>query len=112
MFSAYILGQDGCLWKNNLEILWSHSMKNFQVKHGQYDNIIFSETFYFESSKYVSDISPLVTTGFFWKALESIYKFIIEVYALQVLFVRGLMNRKRRVGLFRISQGRDFLHLL
>ena len=40
-------------------------MKNFQVKHGQYDNIIFPETFYFESSKYASDISPLVTTGFF-----------------------------------------------
>ena len=35
----------------NLTILWSHIMKNFQVKHGQYGNIISLKTFSLESSK-------------------------------------------------------------
>ena len=34
------LRHDGCVWKINLRILWSHTMKNFQVKHGQCDSII------------------------------------------------------------------------
>ena len=39
------LGHDGCLWEINLRILWNHIMKNFQVKHGQCDTIIFPRTF-------------------------------------------------------------------
>ena len=31
-------------------------MKNFQVKHGQCDSIIFSEFFFFGSSKHLLDI--------------------------------------------------------
>ena len=44
MFSTYILRQDGCLWKINLWILWNHTMKNFQLKHGQF--ITNGETFF------------------------------------------------------------------
>ena len=45
------LGHDGCFRKINLRILWNHFMKNFQVKHGQYDSIILPKTFSFESFK-------------------------------------------------------------
>ena len=57
MFNTYILGNDGCLWKINLEILWNNTMKNCQVKHGQCGRIIFPETFSFGSSKYLLDLS-------------------------------------------------------
>ena len=50
MLSTNILGHDSCLWKINLGILWNHVIKNFQVKHGQCDSIIFPETFCFGSS--------------------------------------------------------------
>ena len=43
-------GHDGCFWKINLRILWNHIIKNFQVKHGQCDIIIFSKTLSFERS--------------------------------------------------------------
>ena len=42
---AVKLGHDGCVWKIKLRILWNHIMKNFQVKHGQCDSIIFPKTF-------------------------------------------------------------------
>ena len=42
-----LLGLDGGLWKINLRILWNHIMKNFQVKHGQCDSIIFSRNIFF-----------------------------------------------------------------
>ena len=45
------LGHDGYFWKINLRISWNHIMKNFHVKHGQYDSIIFPKTFSFQSSK-------------------------------------------------------------
>ena len=45
------LGHDGCFWKIDLKYLWSHIMKNFQVKHGQYYSIIFPKIFSFGSSK-------------------------------------------------------------
>ena len=52
MFSIYIfLGHDGCFREINLRILWNHIMKNFQIKHGQHDSIIFPKTFSLESSK-------------------------------------------------------------
>ena len=43
--------------KINLGVLWNDTMKNFQVNHGQYDPIIFPETFSFRSSKYLIDLS-------------------------------------------------------
>ena len=49
MFITYFLGHDGCLWNINLTILWNHTMKNFQVRHSQCDNIIFPETFFLEA---------------------------------------------------------------
>ena len=41
------LGHDGCVRKINLRILWNHSMKNFQVKHGQCGSIIFPQNIFF-----------------------------------------------------------------
>ena len=38
------------LWKINLRILWNHTMKKCQVRHGQFHSIIFLEIFSFESS--------------------------------------------------------------
>ena len=38
------LGHDGCFWKIDLRILWNNVMKNFQVKHGQCESIIFPKT--------------------------------------------------------------------
>ena len=73
-------------------------MKNFQVKHGQCDRIIFPTTFSFESSKWLLDLcfadSRIL---YFWQVLESIHKFIIELHVLQYLFVRG-SNKKRWRG--------------
>ena len=43
------LGHDGCFWKVHLTILWKHIMKNFQVKHGQCESIVFPKTFSFKS---------------------------------------------------------------
>ena len=72
-------------------------MKNFQVKHGQCDSIIFLKTFSLESSKQV---------------VESIHKFIIELHVLQCLFVRGPDKKnKGGVGLFQISQKERLFHL-
>ena len=39
------LGHDDCLVKTNLRIVWNQSNKNFQVRHGQCDSIVFPETF-------------------------------------------------------------------
>ena len=44
-FSVHIfLVHVECFWEINLRILWNHCMKNFQVKHGQCDSIVFPET--------------------------------------------------------------------
>ena len=39
------LRHDGCSWKIDLRILWNNVMKNFQVKHGQCESIIFISNF-------------------------------------------------------------------
>ena len=41
------VGHYGCVWKVNLRILWDHNMKNFQVKCGQCDSIIFPQNIFF-----------------------------------------------------------------
>ena len=88
----------GCFRKINWMILWNHIMKNFQVKHGQCDKVIFSKTFSFESSNWLIDLwlaeSRIL---YFWQVLESIHKFIIELHALQCLFARR-SNKKQRRG--------------
>ena len=89
------LGLGSYLWKINLSILWSHTIKNFQVKCGQCDSIIFPETFSLGRSTYQSDL-PFVTTGFFWQAVESIQRFIIELDGIQCLFVRWSDKQQRR----------------
>ena len=45
------LGHDGYLWKINLRILWNNAMKNFQVRYGQCDSIIYFEIFSLASYK-------------------------------------------------------------
>ena len=104
--SVYIfLGHDSCVWKIDLRILWSHVMKNFQIRHGQCDSVIYPKTFAFQCSKLLLDLcladSKIL---YFWYVLKSIHKFIIEVNALQCLFVRGCYKNKGGVGLFQISQ--------
>ena len=53
-----------------LRILWNYITKNFQVKHGQSDSIIFPKTFSFQTSKSLLDIC-LVDSRilYFWQAL-------------------------------------------
>ena len=59
------LGHDGCFWKINLRILWNVIKKNFQVKHGQFDSIIFLKMFSFErrASWFVLKIVFPIPTG-------------------------------------------------
>ena len=58
-------------------------MKNFQVKHGHCDSIIFPKTFSFESFKWLLDLcfadSRIL---YFWQVVESIHKFIVELHVL------------------------------
>ena len=108
------LERDGCFWKINLGILWNHIMKNFQVKHGQCDSIIFLKTYFFESSTQLSYLcfadSRIV---YFWQFLEPIHKFIIELHVLQCLFVRG-SNKKQRRGriISNFTKGETFSSLM
>ena len=57
--------------------MWNYVVKNFQVKHGQCDSIMFMLLY-------------------FGQVLESIHKFIKELYVLQCLFVRGYNKQQRR----------------
>ena len=58
-------------------------MKNFHIKDGQCDSIIFLKTFSFESSKQLLDLCLADSRIlYFWKVLESIHKFIIELYVM------------------------------
>ena len=78
--------------------MWNYIMKNFQVKHGQCDSIIFPKTFTFENSKRLLDLClPESRILYFWQVLESICKFITEHHSLQCLFVRG-SNKQQRKG--------------
>ena len=51
----------------------------------------------------------LVTTEFFWQVLESIHKFIMELHALQYLFVRGFDKQQKRGGIIlNFTKGKIF----
>ena len=98
----------------NLRILWNLIMKNFQVKHGQCDSILFLKTFSLENPKklllnlFIADSRIL----YFWQVLESTFNFIIEFHVLYYLFVKDLIKNKGGVGLFQISQKERLFHLL
>ena len=65
----------------------------------------YPKTFAFEGSKLLLDLCLADSRIlYFWYVLESIHKFIIELHALQCLFVRGLIKNKEGEGLFQISQ--------
>ena len=101
------LGHDGGFWKIKLRILWNHIMKNFQIKHGQCDSIIFPETSSFESFKQLLDFSFAGSRiRYFWQVLESIHKFIIELHVLQCSFVR----RGRVISNFTKGENFDLLY--
>ena len=59
-------------------------MKNFQVKHGQRDSIIFFKTISLESSKKLLLNLCFAASRilYFWQVLESIAKFIMELHDL------------------------------
>ena len=59
------LGHDGCVWKINLRILFNHIMKNFQVKHGQCDSIIFPPKHFLLDALSNNQTVGLLTAGFF-----------------------------------------------
>ena len=70
------LGHDGCFWKISLRIFWNH-MKNFQVKHGQCDGIIFPKTFSFKSFRQLLDLCYAGSRIlYYWKVLESFDTFL------------------------------------
>ena len=84
-------------------------MKNFEVKHGQYDSI-FPKTFSFESSKSLVDLClPDSRILYFWQALEPMHKFIIELCVLHCLFER-MSNKKQRRGriISNFTKGENF----
>ena len=93
--------------------MWNHK-KNFQVKHDQYDSIIFPKTFSSESSKYF--IRPLPYYSmilYFWQVLESIHNFIIELHALKCLFVRGSNKQPRKDRIIsNFTKGQTFSSLM
>ena len=98
----------------NLRILWSHNMKNFQVKHDQCDRIIFLYTFSSESSKKLKLNLGLADRRiiYIWQVLESIHKFIIDIHVLQCLFVRGSSKKQRRVRVIsNFTKGETFSRL-
>ena len=81
------LGHDEDFWKINLRILWNHIMKNFQVNMVK-GTTSFSRMHYLEKSKQLLDLCLADSkTIYFWQVLESIHKIIIELHALQCLFV-------------------------
>ena len=86
-------GNDGC-FKNFVKLYH----EEFQVKHGQSDSIIFPKTFSFQTSKSLLDLC-LVDSRilYFWQALESTQKFLMELHVLQCLFVRGSNFTKRKI---------------
>ena len=73
----------------------------------------YPRTFSFEASKLLLDICLADSRIlYFWYALKSLHKFIIELHALQCLFVRGLIKNKGGVALFQISQKERLFHFL
>ena len=83
MVSEYISKTWWLHVKNQSKNFVKPYMKNFQVKHGQCDSIIFHKTYSFDSSEDLLDLcfadSKIL---YFWQVLESTHKFIIEFHVL------------------------------
>ena len=84
------LAHNGCLW--------NHTVKKFQVRYGQCENIIFPETFTIGNSKYLldlplGDINRILFTG------PGIYSQILELHALLYLFARESNKQQKRGGI-------------
>ena len=89
--------------------MWNHIVKNFQVKHGQCDSTISHETYAFEGSKLLLDLCLADSrTFYFWCDPESTNKFIIELHALQCLFVSGSNKKQIRGKIISNFTRRDF----
>ena len=91
-------------------------MKNFPVKHGQCNSIIFPETFSFGSSKYLSDI-PIGDSRILLKGPGIYPQICHRTQYPEVLFCKRVgmfINSKGGVRLFGISQKERFSlsHLL
>ena len=72
-----------------------------------------SKTFSFEDSKLLLDLClPDNRILYFWYVLKFIYKFIIELHALQCLFVRGSNKKQRRSETISNFTKRRLFHLL
>ena len=100
------LGHDGCVWKNDLRILWIHIMKNFQVKHDQCGSVVLPPKYLLLKAISYCWTFALLTAGYFtFDVLKSIHKFIIELHALQCLFVN---KNKGRLDYFKFHKRRDF----
>ena len=96
-----------------LRILWNHIMRNFQVKHGQWNSIIFSKIFSFDRSKYLLDLCLADSRiPYFWQVLGSIHKFMIELHVLQYLFVRVSNKKQRRCRIISNFRKGKTSHLL
>ena len=90
-------------------------MKNFQVKHGQCDSILFLKTFSLENPKklllnlFIADSRIL----YFWQVLESTLNIIIEFHVLYYLFVKGSNKKQRRGGIIsNFTKGETFSSLM
>ena len=69
----------------------------------------YPKTFAFEASKLLPDICLASSRIlYFWYVLKSIHNFILDLHALQLLFVRG-SNKKQRRGRI-ISNFISYLH--
>ena len=108
------LGHDGCVWKNDLRILWIHIMKNFQVKHDQCGSVVLPPKYLLLKAISYCWTFALLTAGYFtFDVLKSIHKFIIELHALQCIFVRGSNKKQRRDRIFSdFTKGETFSSLM
>ena len=88
-------------------------MKNFLVKHGQCDTIIFPKAFAFEGSKLLLDLcladSKII---YFWYVLKYIHKLIIELHAVQYLLVRWYKKQRRVSVISNFTEGETFSSLM
>ena len=92
------LGHDDCVWKINLRFLSIHIMKNFPCKVWSMWQHHIPLKHYLLKTLSNCQTFALLTVGFFtFNVLEFIHKLIIELHALQCLFVRRY-NKKKKGG--------------
>ena len=110
------LGQDDCVWKINLRVLSIHILKNFPCKVWSMWQHHIPLKHYLLKTLSNCQTFALLTVGFFtFNVLEFIHKLIIELHALQCLFVRRYNKKKKgggEAGLFQISQKERLFHHL